>query len=313
MSTQLTEWQFQEVFANAPLVSIDLVVRDERNRLLLGYRKNSPAQRKWFVPGGRIYKGETLDSAFGRISLEEINEQHSTDEARFIGVYSHFYATNPQDAVDCNGLSIPTHYVVLAYELCVDDRFKTPDESAQHYSFAWVAEKQTEPDSDGDWKNDVHEYVRAYFREPSQMSSKQYELLNARRDSFNNLVWQTPIVSLAAQAFLFHVILSSRVNEAAGYIACSLSLIASIGSLHLMIKHRRMEEAHAKILHDYEQSHGCYGANRRFEPEWGFWPRRSQFRSRRIFNSSYIVWKAVMWAFFVAAATAMLLMQRGLL
>ncbi len=61
---------FKLIVAHAPLVSIDLVVRNARGEMLLGLRRNRPAQDYWFAPGGRIGKDERLADAFHRITRE---------------------------------------------------------------------------------------------------------------------------------------------------------------------------------------------------------------------------------------------------
>ena len=48
---------FSSIIENTPLISIDLVVKNHENKILLGKRINKPAYNSWFVPGGRIYKG----------------------------------------------------------------------------------------------------------------------------------------------------------------------------------------------------------------------------------------------------------------
>ena len=63
----LSKKEFLEVITRTPLVSIDLVIRDPKNRILLGFRTNEPAKNKWFVPGGRIKKGENIEEAFKRV------------------------------------------------------------------------------------------------------------------------------------------------------------------------------------------------------------------------------------------------------
>ena len=68
-SRLLPDEVFEQVIENAPLVAIDLLVEDQDHRVLLGWRKNPPAQSSWFVPGGRIQKNETLEQAFARITL----------------------------------------------------------------------------------------------------------------------------------------------------------------------------------------------------------------------------------------------------
>ncbi len=47
---------FLKVIDAAPLVTIDLIIRNPKSDVLLGKRLNRPAQGFWFVPGGRIRK-----------------------------------------------------------------------------------------------------------------------------------------------------------------------------------------------------------------------------------------------------------------
>src|SRR3569832_198637 len=77
------------IVAAAPLVAIDLIVEDPQGDVLLGLRRNPPAQGCWFVPGGLIRKGETLDAAFARIACDELGRAYARKEARFVGVFEH--------------------------------------------------------------------------------------------------------------------------------------------------------------------------------------------------------------------------------
>ena len=61
---KLNHDDFVEVVKKTPLVSIDLIVENDRNEVLLGFRKNEPAKNYWFVPGGRILKNERIAEAF---------------------------------------------------------------------------------------------------------------------------------------------------------------------------------------------------------------------------------------------------------
>ena len=49
-----------EIIEATPLVSIDLVIRNPSNKVLLGKRNNHPAMGFWFVPGGWIFKKKLL-------------------------------------------------------------------------------------------------------------------------------------------------------------------------------------------------------------------------------------------------------------
>ena len=79
----LDKTQFQQIVAAMPLISIDLIVRNELGQVLLGRRLNRPAQGFWFVPGGRVRKDERLNDAFWRLTEEELGIAVSRDIARF--------------------------------------------------------------------------------------------------------------------------------------------------------------------------------------------------------------------------------------
>jgi colanic acid biosynthesis protein WcaH len=146
---------FDTVVRLTPLVSIDLVVRSREGRVLVGRRLNEPAKGVFFAAGGRITKHETLAAAFKRISLAELGVEQDISDARFLGVFEHFYTTNNHELP-----GFGTHYVVLAYELIAEERnLHLPVD--QHGEFAWmpVADLLRHPD--------VHANVKAYFK-PSQ-------------------------------------------------------------------------------------------------------------------------------------------------
>jgi colanic acid biosynthesis protein WcaH len=140
------------VVRDAPLVSFDLVVRDDAARVLLGLRTNAPARGTWFVPGGVVRKNEPLAAAFRRLTGEELGHARALEDSRLLGVHEHFYPDNFSDDP-----SFGTHYVVMVRELSL----ATPAEAlprAQHSRYRWwpVAELLADPL--------VHEHVKRYFR-----------------------------------------------------------------------------------------------------------------------------------------------------
>jgi colanic acid biosynthesis protein WcaH len=54
---------FKTVVENTPLISIDFIVRNKEDKILLGKRLNKPAQDFLFTLGGRVYKDEKLENA----------------------------------------------------------------------------------------------------------------------------------------------------------------------------------------------------------------------------------------------------------
>ncbi|HJV90204.1 MAG TPA: GDP-mannose mannosyl hydrolase [Holophagaceae bacterium] len=142
---------FQALIAGGPLVSLDLIVSDPGGRVLVGRRRNRPAQGWWFVPGGRVGKNERLDDAFRRICKAELGCPHERRDTRFLGVYEHLYEDN---ALGVEGLG--THYVVLGHAWTVEALPPIPED--QHHEVCWmgVAELLAHPG--------VHDNTKAYFR-----------------------------------------------------------------------------------------------------------------------------------------------------
>lgn len=141
---------FRTVVASTPLVSIDLVVRNQRGEILLGQRLNRPAQGSWFVPGGRIYKNEKLDAAFLRLTETELGQAFSRGSASLLGIFEHFY----RDSVF--GDTPDTHYVVVAYELALPPDCELQPPSIQHDSYRWWPKPEMLA------SQDVHLHTRAY-------------------------------------------------------------------------------------------------------------------------------------------------------
>jgi colanic acid biosynthesis protein WcaH len=147
----LNKDEFAFVVRNAPLVSIDLIIRNPDQRVLVGLRTNEPAKGKWFVPGGVVRKYERLADAFARIVKAEIGLEASIGDAKFVGVYEHLYDSNV-----FREEGFGTHYVVLAYQLNLDHQPPLVSDR-QHSEFRWMtpAELISSPD--------VHQNTRAYF------------------------------------------------------------------------------------------------------------------------------------------------------
>ena len=129
---RLSRDDFLRVIAATPLVSIDLVIRKPGGEVLVGLRRNRPARDSWFVPGGRIYKGETLEQAFSRTVEAEVGASWELEQASSLGNFTHIYPDNALEEAH-----VGTHYVVLAYQVDVAEDF-LPRQSDQHNEWRWV-------------------------------------------------------------------------------------------------------------------------------------------------------------------------------
>lgn len=141
---------FAGIIRHTPLVSIDLIIRNRENQILLGLRRNRPAQGYWFVPGGRIRKNETLAQAQARISRVETGTELSG--GRLIGVFEHIYDDNTFELAN-----VGTHYVTLGVLL------QWPSQQAlqgddQHQDFRWASLPELLRDSR------VHANTKRFFQ-----------------------------------------------------------------------------------------------------------------------------------------------------
>ena len=128
---------FRHAIASVPLVSVDLlIVRD--HHILLGRRRDEPARDTWFVPGGRIRRGESIGNALRRVWNNEIERAFPEREPRLEGVYEHQY--------DCafDGSDVATHYVVLAHRFDVDGELSL---RASSHGDCWWAPIAALPDT----------------------------------------------------------------------------------------------------------------------------------------------------------------------
>ncbi|NRH23881.1 GDP-mannose mannosyl hydrolase [Pantoea stewartii] len=151
MVKRLSRDLFENILANTPLISIDLILENSDGKFLLGYRNNKPAQHHWFVPGGRIFKSESIADAFKRIVSDELNLHLEIECASFKSVYEHFY--NDSYVSD----SVSTHYIVLAYNISYRSDLESFPVS-QHSKFKWFSKEEILA------SDSVHFYTKNYFQ-----------------------------------------------------------------------------------------------------------------------------------------------------
>jgi hypothetical protein len=80
----------------------------------------------------------------------------------------------------------------------------------------------------------------------------RYQVVAARRAQWDNLLWQVPILSLTAQAFLFTISLGPDTTKGARIVSALLSVLMSFLSITLMARHRQAELTDAHWLEEFE-------------------------------------------------------------
>ena len=128
----LANEEFKQLIEYAPLVAIDIVIIDVVGKVLFGKRLNPPAKDSWFIPGGRVRKNETLDSAFKRVSELELGVEMDRSNAEFLGLYEHFYADSFFDGQSS------THYICATYLVKKDFLGGELPIDKQHSNYKWL-------------------------------------------------------------------------------------------------------------------------------------------------------------------------------
>ena len=141
-----------EIINAAPLVSVDLIIKNKGGDVLLGKRCNRPARGYWFVPGGRIRKNEKIADAVLRISETELGIPVRFYKTTLLGAYNHIYDDN---YLGIEGIN--THYVVLAFEYTLDKDVKIVRDD-QHSDMQWWNVRELLS------SRDVHPYTKEYFK-----------------------------------------------------------------------------------------------------------------------------------------------------
>lgn len=70
---------------------------------------------------------------------------------------------------------------------------------------------------------------------------KIWEVIAARRVSYHSAVWQTPALSLTAQAFLLTIALGADTAALSRILAAGVALLAAVVTMQLLVRHRKME------------------------------------------------------------------------
>jgi hypothetical protein len=113
------------------------------------------------------------------------------------------------------------------------------------------------------------------------------------------MMWQTPVLSLTAQAFLFTIALGRESTIWARIVSAALALLAALASMQLMAKHRHHEVEDSTDLEGFEKANATKG----YIAIHGKRNRNSIKGVSGLFirYSSYKIWMLTLLAFAIAA------------
>lgn len=105
--------QYTQIIEVLPILCVDVVITNPCGEYLLIKRANQPRKGQWWVIGGRLLKGETLEQAVVRKVWEETSLK--VESVQPIGYYEAVSQENPF------GLATPLHAVSVVFSALVDD------------------------------------------------------------------------------------------------------------------------------------------------------------------------------------------------
>lgn len=86
-----------------------------------------------------------------------------------------------------------------------------------------------------------------------QRENMVYQVVASRRLQWDFLLWQVPVLSLTAQAFLFTIAVGGSSSQLARIVSSLLAIVITFLCLTLMARHREAEIMDARWLENFEQ------------------------------------------------------------
>ena len=115
--------QYQQIIEVLPILCVDVVIKNSQDEYLLIKRDNEPRKGEWWVIGGRLLKGETLEQAVVRKVWEETGL--NVEAVQPIGYYEAVSQENPF------GQASRLHAVSVVFSTVIDgnQQIKLDDQS----------------------------------------------------------------------------------------------------------------------------------------------------------------------------------------
>jgi len=111
-SNWIEEPLYTKIKENLPIPFVDLLIIYQ-GKLLLMLRNNEPGKDLWFIPGGRVLLGETLEEAVKRVLQKETGLEPQSIQQ--VATMSHFWPTT-QTVTTYYKVTVPTEQVTLNNE-----------------------------------------------------------------------------------------------------------------------------------------------------------------------------------------------------
>jgi len=138
---------YKEILEHTVIAAVDAIIFSH-GKVLLVLRKQEPCKGKWWIPGGRQYKGEGGEEAIVRKVKEEIGLDIAIKKQ--VGVYDVMFEKTPFSTV-----SSGVHYLARVFLVTPKDNTDKINLDQNHLTTKWI---DTIDDN-------LHEYVKTALRD----------------------------------------------------------------------------------------------------------------------------------------------------
>lgn len=126
---------YRKIVEVLPILCVDVIIKNRNGEYLLVKRANEPLKDQWWVIGGRVLKGESLEQAAKRKVYEEVGLE--INNVKFIGYYEDAFETNPF------GLTTPLHSISIVFSTIIEDKQRV---TLDYQSSDWKYSKELPTD-----------------------------------------------------------------------------------------------------------------------------------------------------------------------
>ena len=115
---------YKSILNCMPIPTVDILFVNSKDELLLGKRNNEPLMWIYYIPGGRVNKGEWSLNAAKRKVNEELGIDIDISRLQFIWVYDDIFDNSAFAGISTHCIPVTYMYRLLAHEI---DQFALAD------------------------------------------------------------------------------------------------------------------------------------------------------------------------------------------
>jgi ADP-ribose pyrophosphatase YjhB (NUDIX family) len=295
VQTWIEQDQWELIQRRVPIACVDFipVLRTPSGAVShvgLILRQSPFSSDKWSHMGGRINRMETVREALQRHLREALEESTFalplTDDTQPGYVMQWF----PDERADF-GHDPRQHAVALGYVLeCSDPSTKVrPGGEAKEFRWVPIEEIEKLPNL---WPGTAR-FVAKLVGVQREMSALaiSYQALALRANTHNNLMWQTPGLAMAAQAFLLTIALAPGMSLFGRVASCLANILISLLCIQLLGKHSKMELSDRRLMERIDTEYSLIPINARTDQR--NWRPYVRLRSRVLWQLGFGILVAI--------------------